>query len=195
MAVSPADLKRLLDQAGLDYVEGPEETLLFRLDVGNEQLNMVIDRPSEGRIVQFRTLKMLMAPEVAYRRMLLSALATSNDKLKLVKFALDPEDGEVCTYIDIVVGDGGLTKKQFLRCIHALQHLVIRAIDRFRKIIATGVDPGLSTDIAPEAMQSMIDRMLEGGAKNAKKGNGGNGHGGNGHGGGGHSTKMEERKN
>lgn len=200
MAVSLDDLRRLLDKAGFDHVDGPEGTLLFRVEAGDEPVNMVLDRPSEGHIVQFRTLNLLTAEPGPHRLTLLTALATANDKLKLVKFGLDPEDGEVCGYIDLVVGGGTLTEQQFVRCLQSLLHMVGRAATRFRTIISTGEDPGLVTEGSADAVQSAVNQLISRApAGVANKGNGSGGHGGNGNGnGGGLSTKGldgNKRKN
>jgi len=181
VAITQRDLIKLVEEAGLAYADGPEGTLLFRVEAEGEQLNMVLDRPSEGKIVQFRTLNMLNAPAGGHRPVLLRALATSNDRLKLVKFAIDPDDGEVCAYIDVVLGDGRLTGGQFTRCVQALQQLVIRAMVRFRKILATGDDPGLSTGLGPGSVEATVDQLMSGATKAVNKAAGGNGHGGNGH--------------
>lgn len=176
MAITLDHTKQMLDEAEIGWVEGPEQTLLFRLGDGEEQLNIVLDLPSEGRIVQLRTVKMLMAPDLTHRNALLTALLSSNDKLKLIKFAFDPEDGEVCAYVDLVLGEASLTERQFLRCISSLQHMAGNGLGRFREIVRSGEDPGLPVEMAPELMQAMM--ALDRGSMSKGNGAGGNGHAG-----------------
>ena len=60
-------------------------------------------------------------------------------RTQLVRFELDPADGEIRCTVSYPVEDGGLTRRQFMRLLEA----VPRAIDRWHPVIRLAADRGV----------------------------------------------------
>lgn len=137
-----AELRRLVEQCGLQCLEGQDSNLLAVLEFNGEKVPLVMACEVEGMVVKIRTFEMLSAPHSSYRRLLLAALMEANYRVKLVKFGFDADDGEVSACIDLPLSGASLTRKQVDRCLRQLRRTLSTHLPRLREIVNTGRDPG-----------------------------------------------------
>lgn len=61
----------------------------------------------------------------------------------LLRFAIDPHNGEVCASVELPLEDATLTQRQFERCLDELIHLIdMETMPRLSNVLATGDDTG-----------------------------------------------------
>jgi len=98
---------------------------------------------AEGSLMQLRTTGYarcpLSSPHFAAVAALLNRL---NFELRMVKFTLDPEDGEVVVFTDLAILDSEVTSMQILGLIAFVMERLRECSSRLEATIATGVDPG-----------------------------------------------------
>jgi hypothetical protein len=146
MAVTLEQVKRMLGELGVATPIALGPHLVFQLEGISPPV--LVSAAVDGDVLQFRTVKLLMAPAPAYRKTLQAALLDTCYHYKMLKVTLDASDGEVVGYIDLFLADATLTRKQLQRCLSALG--LLRAIrTRCEAIVETGTDPG---DQAPMAI-------------------------------------------
>jgi hypothetical protein len=103
---------------------------------------------AEGSLLQFRTSGFqqcpLTSPSVPAVVSLLNEL---NHHLRLVKFTLDPADGEITVFSDLAILDSEPTAAQVLGLIAFVMERLSEYSDRIEETIRTGTDPGDVEDI------------------------------------------------
>lgn len=150
-----SQLARLLDTCGVEHGPAADDVLPCFLQVDGEPLLVGAAVTSEGKIVQLRTVGWLSAPPGRHRRAFLTALMDMNFTHKLVKYAVDPDDQEVVAYLDLVLADARLTRKQLERSLRTFTNCVGDARKRLEKIVDSGDDPGEEEDEA-----ALLARLL-----------------------------------
>jgi Putative bacterial sensory transduction regulator len=106
---------------------------------------------------------------------LLKVLGHLNYKLRLVKFAWDPSDGEIVVYADTWLVDTELTQAQSQRVIQGYFSALDMHSSRIDKTLETGKDPGAEDLMAmvergmgsglPAELQKLLKDLLERGKK------------------------------
>ena len=103
---------------------------------------------AEGSLLQFRTSGYEQcppsSPNLGAVVLLLNEL---NYRLRLVKFALDPSDGEIVVFSDLAILDSEPTSTQVLGLIAFLMERLREHADRIEGAIRTGSDPGDAEDV------------------------------------------------
>lgn len=155
MSMSLDELRTILDAEGLKYFVDPARPVVM---LGARGLfgsfHCVIRLDNDGEFLQFRTVGYMHCPaEHPNIAAVLRLLSLLNYRLRMVKFAWDPSDGEIVVYADVWVVDGGITRKQFSRMMTAYLPVLDISSDRIRKVIDTGDDPG---DPGPEALMAAL---------------------------------------
>jgi len=144
MALTVDQLKRLCDQENFRYFVDPTKPALLcgvQGLAGRYQFVMILEL--DGQFLQFRTLHYAQcAASHAHVGTLLRVLGELDYKLRFVKFAWDPTDGEVVVYADVWLMDGGLTQQQFSRLLGNYVPALDQNYARISKAIETGDDPG-----------------------------------------------------
>jgi hypothetical protein len=160
MALSFDELKMLARQTGLKVFCDEEKQMLIIGGVGrNGVCHLIVHLVEDGEALYFRIPYLAIVPEdhPHFTKILLTLLS-ENDRVKLGRFCLDPEDGEV--YIDWFhsIEDGTLTSTQLLRCIKTLMILADEVRARLKHLLETGED-------LPEErrIESMLRRLLSSG--------------------------------
>jgi hypothetical protein len=78
----------------------------------------------------------------------------------LIRFATDPQDGEVCASVELPLEDANLTQRQFDRCLDELIHLVdMETMPRLNQVLATGNDTGKVDSVDYLYQATMGDRV------------------------------------
>src|SRR5438270_6099496 len=98
---------------------------------------------AEGSLLQFRTNGYQQCPlGGANLPAVVQLLNELNFRLRLVKFTLDPNDGEVIVFSDLAILDSEPTPTQILGLIAFLMERLREHADRIEATIRTGSDPG-----------------------------------------------------
>ncbi len=156
-----SELIALLDQCGVEHGTPAEDTVPCFVSAEGVPLLIVAAVTSDGKLVQFRTVGLMTAPPGKHRRALLCAMMAMNYSLKLVKFGIDPDDGEVVAYLDIVLGGGTLTRKQVERAMRTFKGTVGTGRRRLQKILDSGTDPGAEQDEKTLLAQRLLEAMAD----------------------------------
>jgi hypothetical protein len=98
---------------------------------------------AEGSLMQFRTTGYALCPLSSEHYVaVLMLLNELNFRLRMVKFTLDPADGEVVVFTDLAILDSEVTPTQILGLIAFVMERLRECADRVETTIRTGVDPG-----------------------------------------------------
>lgn len=98
---------------------------------------------AEGSLMQFRTTGYALCPLVSeHFAAVLLLLNELNFRLRMVKFTLDPADGEIVVFTDLAILDSEVTPTQVLGLIAFVMERLRECADRVETTIRTGVDPG-----------------------------------------------------
>ncbi|HAK96555.1 MAG TPA: hypothetical protein DCM87_16585 [Planctomycetes bacterium] len=112
MAITVARLKEalpgvLVEPPGLRW--NPGDTPFFYyppLETDWGQIRLLVHLQDEGRFLQFRSIDLFTLSEnQRVREQQIEILLAHNYRKKSVQFGYDPEDGEVCAYVDLPVLD------------------------------------------------------------------------------------------
>ena len=103
---------------------------------------------AEGSLLQFRTNGYQQCPlDGPHVAAVLTLLNDLNHKLRLVKFTLDPSDGEVIVFSDLAVLDSEPTATRVLGLIAFLMERLREYAEGIETMIETGIDPGDVDDV------------------------------------------------
>lgn len=149
----PTDLKEIagfLDDAGLLYELEDEQIITgFRMDSylradGKPNLRILIRLEEEGELVRFSTPQAYSLPSDASQSQLdatLSVLNTLNWHCKILKHALDPNDGEIRINADLAIENGTLCGQQVTRHLRLMNNLIDRNHYEILQAITKGIRP------------------------------------------------------
>lgn len=161
MPLTMQHLHHLLSQCGVTIVATTRGCLVVAMKGRQTPFLITAESRENGTLLQLRTQSLAHARHPMYRSTVLSALLSANWKYKLVKFALDPGDGEIIGYVDVLLRGADLTVRQLGACLEALHQLGLRMQRRIERIAATGADPGdRDADIARDLLAGAALMML-----------------------------------
>lgn len=174
MAMTISELRQLVNGTGLHYWIDPDRPALFFGATGNSgPFDFIIHLDAEGRFLQFRTFRYKACPSgCPHLGVLLRALAEMNALHRWIKYAWDPDYGEVILYGDMWVMDGTVSFEQFGVMLTSLLHTIDGNNPRVAAIIEKGVDPGGRPEILPtpppqpsaaadEALRDVLATLLD----------------------------------
>ena len=162
----------LLDKCGVEHGTPAKDTVPCFVSVDGVPMLTIGAVTSDGKVIQFRTIGLLTAPGSKHRLTLLSAMMEMNYSHKLVKFGIDPDDGEIVAYLDLVLGSATLTTKQLKRALRTFKGSVGGARTRFQKILDAGEDPGGEEEEKAILARMLLEAMAEGGPSDDSSGKG-----------------------
>jgi hypothetical protein len=103
---------------------------------------------AEGSLLQFRTNGYeLCQPDGSSLPAVMMLLNELNYRLRLVKFTLDPADGEIVVFADLAILDSEPTSTQVLGLLAFLMERLRECADRIETTIQSGSDPGDEEDM------------------------------------------------
>jgi hypothetical protein len=177
MALTMEGLRKLVDAEGLHYFLAPDRPALMLNVTGvNGRYQFMIILDVDGQFLQLRTFGYRpCSADHPHLPELLKVLTQLNYRLRLVKFAWAPSDGEVVVYADTWLVDSEPTQAQFQRMIHTFFSALDMHYSRIVKTLETGKDPGaedlmamlgrsLGADLPPE-MQKLLEELVKRGKK------------------------------
>jgi hypothetical protein len=145
MALTFESLQAILRGAEIRYLLDPDRTMLaFGLTTPSGRHVLIhCFLEVEGTLLQLRTNGYLMCPLGGPHRLTVMALLNElNHRLRLVKFTLDPLDGEITVFSDLALLDSQPTGGQILGLIGFFMDRLREYCDRIETTIRTGTDPG-----------------------------------------------------
>jgi hypothetical protein len=145
MALTFETLQGILRGAEIRYLLDPERTMLafgLTTEAGRHVLIHCF-LEVEGTLLQLRTNGYLMCPLGSPHRLaVLTLLNELNHRLRLVKFTLDPLDGEITVFSDLALLDSEPTAAQVLGLIGFFMDRLREYSNRIEATIRSGADPG-----------------------------------------------------
>jgi hypothetical protein len=157
MALTFENLQSILRGAEIRYLLDPDRTMLaFGLTTdGGRHVLVHCFLEVEGTLVQLRSNGYLMCQlDSPHRLPVLTLLNELNHRLRLVKFTIDPLDGEITVFADLALLDSEPTGPQILGLIGFFMDRLREYSVRIETTIRTGTDPG---DVAPALDDSSDD--------------------------------------
>jgi hypothetical protein len=150
VALTLEQLTSFLKSADIRYLIVPDQpavALGMTTDSGRHFLiHGVIE--ADGSLFQLRTTGYMQCPlsnaNLPYVILLLNTL---NYQLRMVKFTLDPTDGEIVVFADLAILDCEPTSTQILGLIAFVMERLRECADRIETTMRTGEDPGDSEDV------------------------------------------------
>jgi hypothetical protein len=161
MALTFARLQELLKREGLLYYVAPDRPVVrmgFNGTFGQYEIVILLEMDRE--FLQFRALNYLNCPaESPHLSCVLGVLGALNGRVRFVKLAWDPQDGEIVAFGDLWVMDGTVTERQFNRLCSNFIPSIDLAYRRIKTAIETGRDPG---EMSPAEMLAGLGRGSKG---------------------------------
>ncbi|HLH80652.1 MAG TPA: YbjN domain-containing protein [Chthonomonas sp.] len=158
MAVTLGQLTDIFKEANAAVFTDNEKMLLYPFVHQNQQMLVYITLAEDGEYVRFIIPCYLNLNAARNREALLMKLMEQNRTLKLLKFGVDPEDGEITVSIELPVEDSPLTAGQVHRCMYTLTHVAMNERERLLSLIQTGIYP----DSRNEEFQTIVSNLLSG---------------------------------
>jgi hypothetical protein len=145
MPLSFETLQTFLREADIRYLIAPDQPMLacgMTMDTGRHVLIHCF-LEVEGTLLQLRTTGYLMCPlDSPHLVSVITLLNDLNHRLRLVKFTLDPIDGEITVFSDLAIIDSQPTSGQVLGLLGFVMDRLREHSGRIEETIRTGVDPG-----------------------------------------------------
>ena len=145
MATSLEEIKGFLEEENWKYQETDDTFGFFcRTDHykdkdGDDSLLIIIRPEENGKFLKVYTPYAYKCDNSANRLPVLETLLRISWKTKMIQFEYDPSDGEIRAIIEYPLEDAKLTKKQLLRTIKGLWHIIDEYDSVIRRAMETGV--------------------------------------------------------
>lgn len=111
----------------------------FRDDRGRSGIAIAVRIDEQGRYVEFVAPGLYSSRGCRHNAALFQALLEITMRTKMIRFELDPEDGEIRCTVECPIEDGTLTARQFDRILDGLRN----AVDRWHPVIRRAMDTGV----------------------------------------------------
>ncbi len=157
MSTTLKKVTRLLNDQGWRVHTSSDGTAAIIAQSGDRAQPIMFELYEEGRLVRLLVPWFMALPEGDKREALLAKLMQRNNLLKLVKFGLNPDTGEVTAEIELPVLGAKLRKGQLKRAIWILAQSLPEHREALQKFLETGVDPRDEQ----ENMDNTVRRLLE----------------------------------
>lgn len=144
MPLSFQNLMSFLSQAEVRFLIAPDMPLLAIPTMTTSGRTFLLHGTLEadGSLMQLRTNGYLTCPVGSpHREAVLRVLNDLNFRLRIVKFTMDADDGEVVVYADLAIMDSEPTLTQVMALIGFCMERVREVSERIEETIKTGIDP------------------------------------------------------
>jgi hypothetical protein len=144
MALSFEKFQSFLREAEIRYLLVPDQPIaaLGSSTDSGRQFFIHASIEAEGTLMQLRTNGYLACPlSSPHVPVVMRLLNDINFRLRLVKFTMDPTDGEITVYGDLVILDSEPTATQIVVMISFFMERLRECAPRIEKTIQTGIDP------------------------------------------------------
>jgi hypothetical protein len=145
MGLSFEGLTAILKDYGVGYWTNPDRpAVLFGMGSTSGRRFMVgASVDGEGSFLQFRSVEYAHCP-VTHRHFgaVATLLLSLNYTYRAIKFSVDPKDGEVTAYADLVLLDAEATPAQVMGLLGFFLNVLDEGHERLLSALVTGTDPG-----------------------------------------------------
>ncbi|MBD2181065.1 hypothetical protein H6S82_12540 [Planktothrix sp. FACHB-1355] len=145
MATTLPQIAHYLDERGWKYkLDEENNCIITGVKAKNvENFWLVINLMENGEYFQMVAPQLLTGvKDHVYKGVLFQTLLALSWETKMVRWEYNQLDGEVRASIEFPLEDGGLTQRQFDRCLNMLIQLVDElAMPRLKTVLETGEDP------------------------------------------------------
>ena len=145
MSLTFDKLQSILKESGIRFLLAPDQPMLAFGMMTESGRHVLVHcfLEIEGTLLQLRTNGYhLCAPDNPHRPAVMEVINELNHRLRLVKFTMDPVDGELTAFSDLAILDSEPTGSQILGLIGFFMDRLRDCSDRIEQTIRTGVDPG-----------------------------------------------------
>ena len=152
MAITPDQLKQLLDTRGITYFVAPDKPMFLMGFTGmSGSYQVVMNIELDGRFLMIRTLSYGSCPKShPHCDAVVQVIGALDFLLRTTKFSWDPTDGEIVASLELWLEDATLTNEQFGALLGAFLPAIDLSHRRISVTMETGTDPGMGTpDIPP----------------------------------------------
>jgi hypothetical protein len=156
MAVTMDTLREGIEVEGIRIFQHEDDALLVPIHRQGQMFHLEIERMEEGGYVRGYIPWFMKIEDTPFRERVLVRLLRLNGEYKILKFAYDDNDGEVCVSVEIPVEDGTLTREQLHRMMYILTQVVFDERERLVMLMTKGIYPE-SGDIG---FQESLDRLF-----------------------------------
>ena len=122
-------------------LDSDADRIVCRGEGANERWRLEVRLSEDGECVHLRVPRVVTLGDSPHVPLVLATLLELHYRLKLGRFGLDPDDGEVECEVVLPLEDAPLTRRQLRRCLGTLLLLVDQQAPRLRAILGTGRDP------------------------------------------------------
>jgi CHAT domain-containing protein/tetratricopeptide (TPR) repeat protein len=132
-----------------------------------ENFIIVLILTERGKCLQLIAPRLLEVVEHPYKLVLLQTMAQIQDQRKPLRFAHNPDDGEIRASIELPLEDAILTERQFNQCLEEFIRLIDgEVMPRLKMVLETGEDSQISPekqlqDLLAELQQNMGELEAE----------------------------------
>ncbi|NPA71192.1 MAG: hypothetical protein GXO35_00055 [Gammaproteobacteria bacterium] len=141
MSISMSKIQGYLDEAGVNYEDRDETTIVFPMSDDENKIIILVKLMEDGEYIQLRTLKHLddlVAEASEEKRIeLLKWMLNKNYSSKLGAWEYDPDDHDHHLAVGHSIEDGDLTMKQFLRMFKVVANS-LEAIPEMKEVLGIG---------------------------------------------------------
>jgi hypothetical protein len=124
------------------------------------QLLIFIILKDRGRYLQILVPHLCQLKENVFKGIAYQTLLQISHSKPLIRFASDPEDGQIYASVELPLEDAQLTSQQFNRCLDDLVILIdLETMPRLNSVLATGKDIGGADQIEYLYQGMMNDRF------------------------------------
>lgn len=156
MAVSMDMLREGIEVDGIRIFQHEDDALLIPIHRQGQMFQVEIERMEEGGYVRGYIPWFMNISETAYKEKVLIRLLRLNGEYKILKFAYDDNDGEVCVSVEVPVEDGTLTRDQMHRMMYILTQVVFDERERLQMLATKGIYP----ESEDTGFQESLDRLF-----------------------------------
>jgi hypothetical protein len=156
MATTIQAIRDALQVEGNPLFYDGEQTLLITLPHRGQMMVVYVHLLEEGGYLRYRIPFYLDLSKTPYRARVIEKLLELNYNIKLLKFGMDPTDGEVSVEINLPLDDGVPTRRQLHRCMFYLTNPAMQERDNLLTLMETGIYPGSEDD----GFRASLDRLL-----------------------------------
>lgn len=125
MSITLNQLASRLEEDELVGYTTDDSIILPLRSKGTEKVYIQLSLEENGVYLQFMILDYLNLNATKYRQELLVKLLELSRMLKILKFGVDPEDGEVTVSIELPIEEGSFTQGQFRRCLRCIMNTAV----------------------------------------------------------------------
>jgi hypothetical protein len=123
------------------------------------QIRLLVHLQDEGRFLQFRSIDLFTLSESQrVREKQIELMLAQNYRKKTVQFGFDPEDGEVCAYVDLPVLDNEKISRRLMERV--LTSIRLACSDILRELRQTEKAAPPSAETAPKPGKEKLVKTL-----------------------------------